>query len=362
MPISVKATDIAIAGLTDIALPIQVTADGGVVETVTLKGLPATAAVSEAEKGAQDEWVIPFAKLGAAKVSFKENPSEVVHVEVVAAGSASGQPQTAKADFSITPSAQGAPPPLWQKVLILGIVLLITVPVFICWRLLYSRAQDFMIYDNHVSWSKPDGVSLNANPTTTFWYDPAGKLHHRGPIDAKEKQQILSLIRAAKPGTKEKTGAAQKTTRARDTAAADNDERFDSYYAAIDELTYASNKDYSRYFLYLLTIAGLSGVLGTQVRSLSNFVFIATRRERALDLRVWWPYYVARPATGFLLGLLAVLLVEAKLYVPDTQALPSGTVWWMGIAMLIGFASEEFGQRLRLVAQALFGKEEKKGE
>jgi len=57
-----------------------------------------------------------------------------------------------------------------------------------------------------------------------------------------------------------------------------------------------------------------------------------------------------------------VLLVEAKLYVPDTQALPSGTVWWMGIAMLIGFASEEFGQRLRLVAQALFGKEEKKGE
>jgi hypothetical protein len=60
--------------------------------------------------------------------------------------------------------------------------------------------------------------------------------------------------------------------------------------------------------------------------------------------------------------LLAVLLVEARLYVPDTQALPSGTVWWMGIAMPIGFASEEFGRRLRLVAQALFGNETKKGD
>jgi hypothetical protein len=59
-------------------------------------------------------------------------------------------------------------------------------------------------------------------------------------------------------------------------------------------------------------------------------------------------------------GLLAVLLIEAKIYVPETQSAPSGTVWWMGIAMLIGFAVDGFSQRLRLVGQAVFGETSKK--
>lgn len=362
MPIRVSAKDVAIEGAAEIALPIKITAEGGaVVDTATLKGLPPAASVSEAQK-VQDAWVIPFAKLADAKLGFSELPEDAVRVEVVVAGSEGGKPQTAQAEFTISPAAAGAVPSFWEKFWIFAIVLLVTVLVFMCWRLLYEKAQKYMTDDYKASWAKPDDVSIRANSTTTFWYDPAKKeLVHRGPIDVKEKQVLQGLAKVIRPPAGAKADAAKKAG-AGAAGATDDEVRLDSYLAAIDDLTYKSNKEYSKYFLCLLALAGLSGVLGTQIRSLSNFVFIATRREKQLDIRVWWPYYVVRPVTGFLLGLLAVLLVEAKLYVPDTQALPSGTVWWMGIAMLIGFASEEFGQRLRLTAQALFGKESKKDD
>jgi len=106
----------------------------------------------------------------------------------------------------------------------------------------------------------------------------------------------------------------------------------------------------------LLILAGLSGVLGVLIRSIGNFVRIACF-QNTLDVHRWWPWYLMRPALGFLLGLLSVLIIQARIFLPNTGS-STGTIWWLGIAILVGFGAEDFSARLRLVSQTLFGKSE----
>jgi hypothetical protein len=102
-----------------------------------------------------------------------------------------------------------------------------------------------------------------------------------------------------------------------------------------------------------LLVGGLSGLLGTHLRSLVNFVNIDCYRNQ-LDLRRWWTYYLLRPVIGFVLGLGAVLLLKAELIEVGTKQV-SGSMWWAAVAFLAGFGAAEFTERLRSVVITVFG-------
>jgi hypothetical protein len=246
------------------------------------------------------------------------------------------------------------------KIVLALLLLAFNAALFICWRQVYVRAQDALTRDWPVPWEQPAGLLLDPGPIT-FWYDATHQvLHHRGPIDKALKVDLIRLARLSKTAgdTNAVVAGASSDPKKDDTKAGPvlEDPRLLNYAAAISRLTFDSNSLIDAYFLYLLSIAGLSGMIGTQIRAFANFIYLSTQTDK-LDVGVWWPWYLLRPALGFLLGLTVVLLVQAKIFVPTTDGPPSGTAWWMALAMLVGFGADDFAQRLRLVAQAIFGKD-----
>jgi hypothetical protein len=352
MAIELTVENIETEALTDIPLRIAVTAHGDSVDRIVIKGLPASAQLSAGTRQADGSWIVAAAELAGLSVSFDRRPRAAVELEIDATGTATaggsigGSARTrisfraARAQFQ------------WKNVATAVALVVFSAAVFMCWRTLYRSAQDVLTHDWYVPWEQPADVMLSSGPVT-FWYDAEKQLlHHRGSIDANLKLQLLSLAYAVgqAEAAEEEDAPAEQRTPPR------TDPRVASYVAAVDSLAYKSNESLSRYFVYLLSLAGLSGMLGTQIRAFANFIYVSTTRND-LNIQVWWPWYTLRPVLGFLLGLMAVLLVEGKLFVPTTDAPPSGTAWWMALAMLVGFAADDFAQRLRLIGQALFGKE-----
>jgi len=76
--------------------------------------------------------------------------------------------------------------------------------------------------------------------------------------------------------------------------------------------------------------------------------------ENKFDWHRWWPWYVTRPILGFFLGLVCILFVQADLFQPGAKS-TAGLAWWIGIALLAGFASDDFVEKIRLIGQTLFG-------
>ena len=60
-------------------------------------------------------------------------------------------------------------------------------------------------------------------------------------------------------------------------------------------------------------------------------------------------------ALGFLLGMVAIVMVESQL-LPAEGSTEARNTWWIGVAFLAGFGASEFTARLRLLTQTLFGK------
>jgi hypothetical protein len=360
MGIEITAHDIRSRQLSDI--PLQITLTGDKADKVIFKGLPAGASVSVGNRGKDDTWEIDPNDLGKAKLAFATAPVGAFQVEVQATGGSGGSPSSASSSFNVSVRPTSSATLTWERIGMAVMLVAFNVAVFMCWRVLYLSAQDVLTRDWSVVWEREADIWLAPGPIT-FWYDAETKLlHHRGPIDSALKGQLLGLAYLAgaeEPGNAGNARNGPQGTsgeKAKPASSAGNDRRLASYTAAVDNLTFKSNGQNDRYFLYLLSLAGLSGVLGTQVRAFANFIYVSTTRND-LDVGVWWPWYALRPVLGFLLGLMVVLLVQAKLFVPATDSLPSGTAWWMALAMLVGFAADDFAQRLRLVGQALFGKE-----
>jgi hypothetical protein len=228
------------------------------------------------------------------------------------------------------------PATLVQK---LGIVFLLviftTIPLYLGYvefRRVEGKLQAEITVPLHVS----SDLILNAGPSS-FWYDKdAKRLHHRGPIDDKRKKELLSLI----PSELVKDGDTQK-------------QAVHGYSEAIDMLAYKSNKSTETFIVSLLILGGLSGWLGVQLRSISNFIGVACYKNE-LDVNRWWPWYVVRPVSGFLLGAVMVLIIDAGLFQAAEMNL-TRTSWWIGAAFLAGFGANEFTERLRDVSRTLFG-------
>jgi hypothetical protein len=183
-----------------------------------------------------------------------------------------------------------------------------------------------------VAWTPPTGVFLKQGPPS-FRYDGDSKqLVVMGTVDRKLKAELSELVHVEK-------GPALPLAQ--------------TYLKALDELAYKSNKALTGVLFQLLLLGGLSGILGVQLRSLINFVGVACFKN-ILDVSRWWPWYWIRLFSGFILGLLVVILIEAGFFKASDSA-PSGTVWWVAVAVLAGFGADEFAQRLRSLTQTLFG-------
>ncbi|MGC3971058.1 MAG: hypothetical protein QM775_28090 [Pirellulales bacterium] len=175
-------------------------------------------------------------------------------------------------------------------------------------------------------WKKPDGVSAPEGPSA-FMYDPEkSQLVHFGAISDERKTELRGKI---------------------------NDV---GYQAAVDRLAFQSQATGKSALTWLLVLGGVSGLLGVQIRSLHDYVghscYVGT-----LDIDRWWPWYVLRPALGFLLGFFIVVLIKTDLLAAAEAKTESGSLWWVGLAAIAGFGVDDVIRRLRLLSKTLFGTE-----
>lgn len=188
-----------------------------------------------------------------------------------------------------------------------------------------------------VRWQTQGGAVLKAGPACFSYDEDKGSLIHKGPIDDALKKELLALIVMDK---------VQQELR---------DEETKAYVEAIQTLACLSNAEAYRILLFLLLLSGIGGTIGVQIRSVSNFIGVACFKNE-LDLKRWWPWYILRPLLGFLFGMLIVVLVKANLFMGTETPAEQGDLWWLGIAVLVGFGASDFSERLRLLTQTLFGK------
>ena len=178
-----------------------------------------------------------------------------------------------------------------------------------------------------VKWKNEASVTLEPGPST-FWYDKQNHvIWHVGTISDERKQKLLGLSKT-------------------------NDL---SYRDAIEDLAFSSNTRSYTAFRWLLLLGGVSGILGVLIRSTWDFVG-NTCYKNTLDVVRWWPWYVVRPLTGFLLGVLVIVLVQTD-FLTNINQQSSDSLWWAGLATIAGFGSSDMLTRLRLVSKAIFGVE-----
>lgn len=170
-------------------------------------------------------------------------------------------------------------------------------------------------------------VELNSGPIWFFYDNNKGIISATKPISTEDKFTLMSLY------PKEKAFSP-------------------SYAAAVDELTYNSNKEVGDIFHLILVLGGLGGVLGVMIRSLSSLVFHAS--QKTLDMTTWWPWYYLRPTMGLGIGVTIVVLSKTQLLVIDSPGQLTG-FWILGVCILSGFAVSEVTDRLYYSANSLFG-------
>jgi hypothetical protein len=170
----------------------------------------------------------------------------------------------------------------------------------------------------------------------SFYYDRAKRqLVSRGAITDERKRELVALV------TKKGTALTPPDAAGR------------SYWQALDALAFSSNESAGRIALLVIILGGLSGLVGVQLRSVINFVEVTTRKN-SLDTVRWWPWYVGRPAAGFIFGAIAVLLLRIGL-LDNGEAPADDLSWALAIGILAGFGATEFAERLRLLVKTLFG-------
>ena len=222
---------------------------------------------------------------------------------------------------------------LRQKILLALFLICTGIILVYYWLDLITSREKKLQAEVTISWVAPAGLTLKPGPPSFIYDRDSKQLKHIGVIDTKRKEELLALLENKGAGPSQKL--------------------FQSYGEAIDKLAYKSNELLKGFILSLFWVGGLSGVLGVQLRAMINFIGVACYKN-TLDVGRWWPWYFLRPLIGFVLGAVAVLTIEAGIFQAGENA-SGGTMWWVSIAFLAGFGSDEFTQRLRSLTQTLFG-------
>ncbi len=357
-------------------LKLSVTPKTG--ETVTkimLEDVPQGTKVTPGSMVSTTSWELDPTTLSQVRVTPPKALVGKFDVKIVVDFTDSGgqaRQDTAILHLTVTPDSQR------RKAGLAIVIAFATALVTWIWFDTLQTAESKLNFEKCISWVNEDPSVYIVSGPASFKYDPtakckddnrdedkdqdkdkgivaSGAIMHVGPITKARKQELLELVKrkAAEAGDQDDDASDKK--RGVDGKNREPDEvAFQSYYRALDKLAYGAKQSQGNYLPYLLLLGGLGGVMGVLIRTLLQFVQI-TAVETRLNVARWWPWYVIRPLLGFMFGVLAVLVIEAQLFVPGETA-PSGTVWWLAISVLVGFGAEEFGGRLRLISKALFGK------
>lgn len=228
------------------------------------------------------------------------------------------------------PQKDGSTPqetsPQWQKIALAVYLVVATVGVCYLSYITLRKIQDCQTTEVRVDWTIGNKSNLLPGPVEFNYDRKAHSLVYRGSITDDSKRKLLALL-------------------------ADKDPNFD---AAIDKLTFDSAKIPSQAPFYVLLLGGLGGILGVKIRSIFDFVGNASHKN-ALDIARWWPWYIMRPALGFLLGSLVIALTKSDMFLSTATA--HGDLGWLSLATLAGFGSDDVMSRLRLMSKTLFGED-----
>jgi hypothetical protein len=323
------------SGVPSSTIPLEI--DAKAATSVIVTGLPAGAKLSAGTSSAPGTWTLQPNDLTGLTLTLPSGYRKEAILQVIAqdATGSTQEPlavQLGPPDF--TPGTTS------QKLVVFIFLLLIASLVLGVWFSQVGRVQSVASNEVSVAWTKPDELFLKPGPPS-FRYDPdKKKLFYRGLMDASQKEALVKLV---------PNGTDEQTTK-----------DANSYLGAIDQLAYASNDKRDDFIFKIFLLGGLSGVAGVLMRSLFNFVRV-TCFENKFDWHRWWPWYTTRPALGFFLGLVCVLFVEANLFQANGQP-GAGVSWWIGIALLAGFATDDFVEKIRLIGQTLFGDASSKSE
>jgi hypothetical protein len=310
-----------------ISLEIQTTVP------VIISGLPDEAKLSAGSSAGNGTWTLQPADLSNLALTLSPGFSGDLTLQVIAKDPATGSTTQKALAVQIGP-AEFTPGTTTEKIVVFIFLLLAAILVLSVWFMQVRSVQGLASAEVKVSWVKPDNFFLKSGPPS-FRYDPDKKmLLFRGLMDPTRKDELVKLA----PSENQDQSAKAATAK---------------YQEAIDQLAYYSNNQRDSFILRVFLLGGISGILGVLMRSLFNFVRVSCF-ENKFDWHRWWPWYIIRPILGFFLGLVCILFVEADLFQPSGKATAS-LAWWIGTALLAGFASDDFIEKMRLIGQTLFG-------
>jgi hypothetical protein len=301
--------------------------------TVFVSGLPEEAKLSAGAKSGLGTWTLQPTDLSDLTLTLPPGYSGDLTLQIIAQDASSGATAQKVLAVQIGPT-EFTPGTTGEKAGVFCFLLLAAILLLCLWFWQVSDVQGLASAEVSVPWDRPTGVVLKSGPPS-FRYDAnSKKLVFRGLMDASQKEDLVKLVQSG--------GADAPATAA--TA---------SYEGAVDQLAYLSNNRRDSFIFRVFLLGGISGILGVLMRSLFNFVRVSCYQNK-FDWHRWWPWYTTRPILGFFLGLVCVLFVQADLFQPSGKS-TAGLAWWIGIALLAGFASDDFIEKIRLIGQTLFG-------
>ena len=334
-----------VSGNPSASIPLSIQAEPAAAAlTVSIIGLPDGATLSKGRTTGPGTWQVASTEVAGLTLTLPAGTGGDLTLQVIA-NDGTNPPVQKPLTVKVVPP-DFTPGTTRQKVWVFCFLLAAAFLMLWIWFWRVGDVQTVANNETQVAYAKPDELVVKSGPPS-FRYD-AKKLYYRGLMDAQQKEELVKLVDSQAKSTADAAAAAKYQASVA------------SYQAAIDELAYDSNKDHPNFILKIFLLGGISGILGVLMRSIFNFVRV-TCFENKFDWHRWWPWYITRPILGFFLGLVCVLFVEADLFQPGGKA-GAGLAWWLGIALLAGFAADDFVEKIRLIGQTLFGDASGKGQ
>ena len=215
-----------------------------------------------------------------------------------------------------------------------AVLCIVTISIIFLYYFSAQKLNEELKKEYVVSFENVDKIDINSGPVWFIYDQNNKKLSSIKKLSNEDRLLLISLF---------PTENANSVT-------------YKNYSIAVEKLAYISNKGIDNIFNITILLGVLGGVLGVMIRSLSSFVFHATKRT--LEMILWWPWYYLRPIMGAGIGLTIIILSKSSLLNIETTGELSG-FWILGVCILAGFAVSEVTDRLYYAANTLFGGETK---
>lgn len=193
------------------------------------------------------------------------------------------------------------------------------------------QAFDRYKLDCKVYWKSPNNLPLADAPHWVYYaFDT---LYTSRSITADEKVVLLSLVK-------------------RDTV------NYPTYSKAIDELAFKSNFTTKVSFMIILILAGASGIIGVQIRTIFDFIGRVAFKNGVVYTK-WWPWYFLRPILGFIVACIVIVFFESGILNTLKNYNHTGAML-IGVSVLSGFAAFDVVVAMRKISKRIFGAENDK--